>query len=85
MRNNDGGARSSKVSMVVNQRKIKLPALGFFAAFMDAAGGDGWGPIATPGLILGENAEPRKAIGTVRRSENSNFRASIPVLFRVWR
>ena len=69
VRNHDDGARSSKVSTVVNQRKIKLPALGFFAAFMDAVGGGGWGPIATPGLILGENAEPRKAIGTVNLVE----------------
>ena len=67
-RNHDGGAHS-KVSSVVNRRKTKLPALGFFAAFMDAVGGGGWGPIATPGLILGENAEPRKAIGTVNLIE----------------
>ena len=64
----DNGAHS-KTPNSSNQRKIKLPALGFCAAFMDAVGGGGWGPIATPGLILGENAEPRKAIGTVNLVE----------------
>ncbi len=47
----------------------KIPALGFIAAFFDAIGGGGWGPIATPGLILTENTEPRKAIGTVNLAE----------------
>lgn len=48
---------------------VKLPALGLVAAFVDAVGGGGWGPIATPGLILGENTEPRKAVGTVNLAE----------------
>jgi uncharacterized membrane protein YfcA len=60
---------SGKVPNATSQFKTKLPALGFCAAFMDAVGGGGWGPIATPGLILGENAEPRKAIGTVNLVE----------------
>lgn len=47
----------------------KLPVLGFIAAFADAVGGGGWGPIATPGLILTENTEPRKVIGTVNLAE----------------
>jgi len=48
---------------------VKLPMLGFVAAFMDAFGGGGWGPIATPGLILTENTEPRKVVGTVNLAE----------------
>lgn len=49
--------------------RAKLPILGFTSAFVDAVGGGGWGPIATPGLILGENSEPRKAVGTVNLAE----------------
>jgi len=47
----------------------KLPILGFIAAFVDAVGGGGWGPITTPGLILTENIEPRKVVGTVNLAE----------------
>jgi len=47
----------------------RVVALGFFAATVDAFGGGGWGPISTPGLILGENHEPRRAIGTVNLAE----------------
>jgi len=47
----------------------KLLALGFVAAFMDAVGGGGWGPIATPGLILTGNHEPRKVVGSVNLVE----------------
>jgi uncharacterized membrane protein YfcA len=47
----------------------KIPVLGFIAAFFDAVGGGGWGPIATPGLILTENEEPRKVIGTINLAE----------------
>jgi len=32
-------------------------------------GGGGWGPIATPGLILTENEEPRKVVGTINLAE----------------
>jgi uncharacterized membrane protein YfcA len=48
---------------------LKLPALGFVAAAMDAIGGGGWGPIATPGLILTEDTEPSKVVGTVNLAE----------------
>ncbi len=44
-------------------------ALGFVAASLDAFGGGGWGPIATPTLILSSNQEPRKAVGTVSLAE----------------
>jgi len=57
------GALTSRTS------RYRIGALGFVAAFFDAVGGGGWGPIITPGLILGENTEPRKAIGTVNMAE----------------
>ncbi len=50
-------------------QSIKFPLLGFIAAFVDAVGGGGWGPIATPGLILTEDTEPRKVVGTVNIAE----------------
>lgn len=49
--------------------RARTSALGFVAAALDAFGGGGWGPIATPSLILGGNFEPRKAIGTVNTAE----------------
>jgi uncharacterized membrane protein YfcA len=51
----------------VSSRKISV--VGFIAAFFDAIGGGGWGPIATPGLILTENEEPRKVVGTINLAE----------------
>lgn len=47
----------------------KLGLLALAAAFMDALGGGGWGPIATPSLILSENHEPRKVVGSVNLVE----------------
>lgn len=50
---------------------VKLPIvapLGACAGFLDAAGGGGWGPIATTGL-LGAGAPPRYVIGTVNACE----------------
>ena len=46
----------------------RLAPLGFFAAFVDAIGGGGWGPIATPSLII-TNTHPKKAIGSVNFAE----------------
>lgn len=46
----------------------KLRALGFFAGFIDAIGGGGWGPICTPTLIV-TGTEPNKAVGSVDFSE----------------
>lgn len=46
----------------------KLLPLGFIAAFIDAIGGGGWGPIATPSLIV-TNTHPKKAIGSVNLAE----------------
>jgi uncharacterized membrane protein YfcA len=62
----------SKLSIVLSNPRFssrKIVGLGLFASFFDAVGGGGWGPIATPGLILTENEEPRKVIGTVNLAE----------------
>jgi uncharacterized membrane protein YfcA len=46
-----------------------LAPLGVFAGFVDATGGGGWGPVATPTLIVSGRVEPRKVIGSVDTSE----------------
>jgi len=62
----------SRLSTALSDPKVsskKISTLGFIAAFFDAVGGGGWGPIATPGLILTEDEEPRKVVGTVNLAE----------------
>lgn len=46
----------------------RIRALGFFAAFIDAIGGGGWGPICTPSLVL-TGTDPTKAVGSVDLAE----------------
>ncbi len=46
-----------------------LAPLGMFAGFVDATGGGGWGPVATPALLADGRLEPRKVIGTVDTAE----------------
>jgi uncharacterized protein len=46
----------------------KLRGLGFFAAFIDAIGGGGWGPICTPTLVM-TGTEPNEAVGSVDFAE----------------
>lgn len=46
-----------------------LAPLGLFAGFVDATGGGGWGPVATPTLLVSGRLEPRKVIGSVDTSE----------------
>jgi uncharacterized protein len=46
-----------------------LAPLGAFAGFVDATGGGGWGPVATPALLTTGRMEPRQVIGTVDTSE----------------
>lgn len=48
--------------------KNKLKILGFFAGFIDALGGGGWGPICTTTLVVGR-IEPNKVVGSVNFSE----------------
>lgn len=50
-------------------RRRFLAPLGLFAGFIDATGGGGWGPVATPTLISSGRMTPRKVIGTVDTSE----------------
>jgi uncharacterized membrane protein YfcA len=50
-------------------RRRFLTPLGLFAGFIDATGGGGWGPVATPSLISSGRMTPRKVIGTVDTSE----------------
>lgn len=46
-----------------------LSPLGLAAGFIDATGGGGWGPVATPTLLVSGRVEPRKVIGSVDTSE----------------
>jgi uncharacterized membrane protein YfcA len=46
-----------------------LGPLGLVAGFVDATGGGGWGPVATPTLLVSGRVEPRKVIGSVDTSE----------------
>jgi uncharacterized protein len=46
-----------------------LAPLGLFAGFIDATGGGGWGPVATPALLGDGRLEPRKVIGSVDTAE----------------
>lgn len=43
--------------------------LGLVAGLIDAVGGGGWGPVATPTLLTSTRMEPRKVIGSVDTSE----------------
>ncbi|WP_027410528.1 sulfite exporter TauE/SafE family protein [Anoxybacteroides tepidamans] len=47
----------------------QLVPLGLIAGFLDATGGGGWGPIATPVLLAKKGIEARKVVGTVDTSE----------------
>jgi uncharacterized membrane protein YfcA len=49
--------------------KKLLTPLGIIGGFLDAVGGGGWGPIATPVLLARKGSSPRKVIGTVDTSE----------------
>ena len=50
-------------------RRPLLAPLGLVAGFLDAIGGGGWGPLATPTMLATGRMEPRKVIGTVSTSE----------------
>ncbi len=59
------GARTSRRPL----RTRFLAPLGLVAGFVDATGGGGWGPVATPSLLVSGRMEPRKVIGSVDASE----------------
>jgi uncharacterized protein len=46
-----------------------LAPLGLSAGLIDATGGGGWGPVATPTLLATGKMEPRKVVGSVDTSE----------------
>lgn len=52
----------------VFSRKQLIP-LGLVAGFLDATGGGGWGPVATPVLLAKNGTSTRKVIGSVDTSE----------------
>jgi uncharacterized protein len=59
-----------------------LAPLGLFAGFVDATGGGGWGPVATPALLTDGRLQPRKVIGSVDTSEFAvSAAASLGFLF----
>jgi uncharacterized membrane protein YfcA len=61
--------RTERPVVVRNIPRAFLSPLGLVAGFLDAFGGGGWGPIATPTLLSSGRMEPRKVIGTVDTSE----------------
>jgi uncharacterized protein len=50
-------------------RSRVLAPLGLGAGFLDAVGGGGWGPVATPTLLAAGRLEPRYVIGSVSAAE----------------
>ncbi|WBB71140.1 sulfite exporter TauE/SafE family protein [Micromonospora sp. WMMD812] len=46
-----------------------LGPLGLVAGFVDATGGGGWGPVATPALLVSGRMEPRRVVGSVDTAE----------------
>ncbi|MFZ6035341.1 MAG: sulfite exporter TauE/SafE family protein [Patescibacteria group bacterium] len=60
--------RGSDSGIYKSPRIRQLVPLGFIAAFVDAIGGGGWGPIATPALVISD-AHPKKTIGSVNFAE----------------
>jgi uncharacterized protein len=46
-----------------------LAPLGLSAGFLDAVGGGGWGPVATPTLLAAGRVHPRYVIGSVSAAE----------------
>lgn len=46
-------------------KRMRIGFIGFTAAFFDAVSGGGWGPIATPTLMLNEEIDSKMVVGTV--------------------
>jgi len=58
-----------KFTLGTRPRTGFLAPLGLFAGFVDATGGGGWGPVATPSLIASGKLDPRRVIGSVSAAE----------------
>ncbi|MDA9333931.1 sulfite exporter TauE/SafE family protein [Actinomycetota bacterium] len=50
-------------------RTRNLWPIGLFGGFVDATGGGGWGPVATPSLMTVTKHKPHRIVGTVSASE----------------
>jgi uncharacterized membrane protein YfcA len=61
------GVRTPKTAGSLRTRF--LAPLGIVAGFVDATGGGGWGPVATPTLLISGRTEVKKVIGSVSASE----------------
>ncbi len=61
-------AKALKARQTVHREPRFVGALGLFGGFLDAIGGGGWGPIVTTSMV-GQGAEPRKAIGSTNAAE----------------
>lgn len=61
--------RPPRVARDARPRRVLLAPLGLFAGFIDATGGGGWGPVATPTLISSGKMDPRRVIGSVSAAE----------------
>jgi len=52
-----------------NPRTRNLWPVGLIGGFVDATGGGGWGPVATPSLMTLTKHEPHRVVGTVNCAE----------------
>jgi hypothetical protein len=50
-------------------RTRHLWPVGLVGGFVDATGGGGWGPVATPSLLMLTRHEPHRVVGTVNAAE----------------
>ncbi len=53
----------------VNARTRHLWPVGLVGGLVDATGGGGWGPVATPSLLTLTRHEPHRVVGTVNAAE----------------
>lgn len=53
----------------VNARTRHLWPIGLVGGFVDATGGGGWGPVATPSLMTVTKHRPNRVVGTVNSAE----------------
>ena len=56
-------------NLALPSNRATMPVIGLVGGFIDAAGGGGWGPIATPVLMSATKHEPRRIVGTVNAAE----------------
>ena len=53
----------------IRARTRHLWPVGLVGGFVDATGGGGWGPVATPSLLMLTRHEPHRVVGTVNAAE----------------